>query len=155
MQSGGTSLAADETTCAYDGGHALYRDVNKLDMAGILTITRTWIDGPVTSCVWALPPCGTAGVVTAATIAADLTETDVQAAFAASSMSIYGLDDRLAGGAVYSIARGDGRIIYVGSPCTSAASSPCQSIPGGVQRLVDDLKNLTSAALADPACQGL
>ena len=160
-----TCLLPTALTSYYDGDHApattsvggndLYQDVNQLDRSGTLTITRTWNDGSVRSCTPALPACGTPGAVTVATIASELAAIDVQAAFAVSPMSIYGLDDRLQGGAVYAIARDDLRILYVGSPCTSMSSSSCQPVPSGVQRLSDGLKSLVSTALGDPACSGL
>lgn len=146
-------------TFGYDGGDVLYQDVNKLDLSGTVTATRTpvrasWDGGPP-SCSRALPACGTPGAITAVTIAADLADAGVQAAFAASSTPLYGFDWRPADGPIYSIAQADGHTILVGAPCSSSSGSSCLAIPAGVQHLTDDLRILATATLADPACQGL
>ena len=146
-------------TFGHDGGNVLFQDSNSLDASGIMTVTRKPVrgyrDGGIPSCSWELPACGTPGAVTLATIAADLADADVQAAFAASSAPLYGLDDRPSDGTVYSIALADGRTVLVGRACSSRPSEPCQEIPAGVERLAQDLASLATAALAAPACQGL
>jgi hypothetical protein len=147
-------------TFGYDGGNALWRDVNRLDPSGLLTITRTMSgrgggDGGSTSCSRALPACGTAGAVTAATIAADLADADVKAGFAAASTPFYGADQRPVDGPAYSIAQADGHSFLVGAPCSSSSGSTCRAIPAGMRRLVDDLMSAASAALDASVCQGL
>ena len=125
------------------------RDSNVLDMSGTLTITLA-----VGSCSWTLPPCGTPCAVTARTIAADLADPDVQAGFAASSTPFYGVDSTSADGVDYSIERADGRTIQVGGACCLVSGMPCQPVPTGVRRLVQDLNSVVWAAAADPACKG-
>jgi len=147
-------------TFGYEGGNGLYRDVNTLDPPATLTVTRIPNggragDAGVTSCSQALPACGTAGAVTAATLLADLAEPDVQAVFAAATSPFYGVDMRPVDGPAYSVARSDGHSILVGAPCPASDAGSCLAIPAGVQRLVDDLQSLASAARAAPACQGL
>jgi hypothetical protein len=147
-------------TFGHDGGNAIHRDVNRIDTAGILTITRTMSgrgggDGGSTSCSLALPACGTAGAVTPATVAADLADPDVKTGFAAASTPFYGVDQRPADGPAYSVTQPDGHTILVGSPCTTSSGSACRAIPAGVQRLVDDLRTAASAVLAASVCKGL
>jgi hypothetical protein len=147
-------------TFGFDGGNAIYRDVNRIDTAGILTITRTMSgrgggDGGSTSCSLALPACGTAGAVTAATLATDLADPDVKAGFAATSTPFYGVDQRPMDGPAYSITQADGHTILVGATCTTSSGSTCLVIPAGVQRLVDDLMKAASTVLAAPVCKGL
>lgn len=147
-------------TFGHDGGNAIYRDVNRIDTAGILTITRTMSgrgggDGGSTSCSLALPACGTAGAVTAATLATDLADPDVKAGFAAASTPFYGVDQRPVDGPAYSVTQPDGHTLLVGSPCTTSSGSACLAIPAGVQRLVDHLKSAASTVLAAPVCKGL
>jgi hypothetical protein len=146
-------------TFGTDGGNATSRDVNRLDPSGLLTITRTMSgrgggDGGSTSCSRALPACGTAGAVTAATIAADLADADVKAGLAAATTPFYGVDERPVDGPAYSIAQADGHTIIVGSACSSASGSTCRAIPAGVRRLVDDLRSAASATLDASVCQG-
>jgi hypothetical protein len=147
-------------TFGYDGGNVIYREVNSLDTAGVLTITRTMSgrgggDGGSTSCAQALPACGTAGAVTAATLATDLADADVKAGFAAATTPFYGIDQRPADGPAYSVAQADGHTILVGSPCNASSGTPCRAIPAGVQRLVDDLRKAADTTLAASVCKGL
>ena len=147
-------------TFGHFGGTVLFQYANQLDTSGIVIVTRVpvrggYSDGGVLSCSWALPACGTPGAVTLATIAADLADADVQAAFAADATPLYGIDERPSDGSIFSITRADGHTILVGVPCSWRPSDPCLAIPAGVQHLADDLASLSSAALADPACQGL
>jgi hypothetical protein len=123
------------------------QNTNVLDMSGTLTITLS-----VGSCSWSLPSCGTPCAVTAATVAADLADADVQAAFAASSRSLYGISMVPQDGADYIVTLGNGRTIQVGGSCCLAPEMPCQPIPTGVRRLVQDLQSLVSAAAAVPPC---
>jgi hypothetical protein len=148
-------------TFGSSGGMVLYQDGYSLDGGGHMTVTRTYtlragMDGPqVRSCSPTLPACGTPGVVSISTIAQDLTSTDVQAAFALTTSHVYGVDNRPVDGTVWSIARASGGNILVGSPCPSPVMSSCQPIPPGIQRLADDLKSLSAAVAASPACAGL
>jgi hypothetical protein len=147
-------------TFGYDGGNAIYRDINRIDTAGLLTITRTTSgrgggDGGSTSCSLALPACGTAGAVTAATLATDLADAAVKAGFAATSTPFYGADQRPVDRPAYSVTQADGHTILVGSPCTTSSGNACLAIPAGVQRLVDDLTSATSTALAASVCKGI
>ena len=48
-----------------------------------------------------------------------------------------------------------GANILVGNPCPSPATSSCQPIPPGIQRLTDDLKSLAAAAVAASECSVL
>lgn len=146
-------------TFGYNGGWNVSPDVNQLDQSGILTVTRTFPAstadaGSVMSCSQALPPCGTPGSITVATIAADLADPDVRAGFAATS-TLYGLDFRPSDGIAFTVVRADGHTIVVGSPCYGGVSDSCLATPAGVQRLNDDLTNVATATLAAPACQGL
>jgi len=104
-----------------------------------------------------LPACDAAGVVSVATIDADLADAEVQAAFksAESSGTLYGSDSRPWDGTVYSIALDDGRTLLVGSQCASPATSSCRTIPAGLVRLTEDLMSLAAAMAADPACKSL
>jgi hypothetical protein len=97
-------------------------------------------------CSATLPGCGTTGVVSISTIVQDLTDPEVQAALSAPTReTIYGVDDRPSGGVLWSIVvYGRMGSIRVGSPCPSPATSSCEPIPAGVQRLADDLKSLVA-----------
>jgi hypothetical protein len=144
-------------TFGYAGAFSRYSYVNELDTSGIVTITRSLsgVDaGSEISCAYLPPPCGTAGVVTAGSIAVDLADADVRAGLAASSTPLYGraIPDQ----GVYSIAQADGHALWVGSgSCSTGSADTCRDIPVGIQRLVTDLKSLSSTTLADPACQAL
>jgi hypothetical protein len=141
-----------------DGGMVIYQDEYRLDPAGTMTITRTYYrggDGGTNACSPTLPACGAADVVSISTIAADLTDPDVQAAFAASTPPLFGRDTRPVDGTVYSIALGSGGSMLVGWACQSTSSTPCTPIPAGVQRLVDHLRSLATAMAAQAACAAL
>jgi hypothetical protein len=88
------------------------------------------------------------------TIAQDLTDPDVQAAFELPSPQVYGVDDRPSDGAVLYIARSSGTF-WVGNPCPSPTMSSCRPIPAGIERLADHLKTLMAAASAAPECARL
>jgi hypothetical protein len=149
-------------TCGEDGGDVLYQDVNRLTAAG-LTITRNHTgrasrDGGSTAiCAPSMPVCGTAGVVTVATINADLADSEVESLWKLprDPAPIFGRDERPVDGAVYSIALDDGHKVLVGTQCASPAMSSCRYIPGGLVRLTEDLRKLAATMLADPACQAL
>jgi hypothetical protein len=149
-------------TFGYSGGMVISQDVNKLT-ATTFTITRSYLrttaaDGAAsTACFPKLPACGAAGVVSVATINADLADADAQAAFNAAQPSgtLYGSDPRPVDGTVYSIALDDGRTLLVGTQCASPAMSSCRYIPAGLVRLAEDLMSLATAMVADPACKGL
>jgi hypothetical protein len=149
-------------TFGHDGGMVIYQDRNRLT-ASTFTITRTYMRGmgadgaTVSTCSPKLPACGAAGVVSVATINADLADPDVQAAFktALADGTLYGSDPRPADGTVYSIALDDGRTLLVGGQCASPAMSSCRTIPAGLVRLTEDLMSLAAAMAADPACKGL
>jgi hypothetical protein len=147
-------------TFGYTGGNVLYETVYTLDGGARITATRNYLrgitDGPtVRSCSPTLPTCGSAGVVSISTIAQDLTDADVQLAFGLTTSRVYGIDSRPWDGAIWSITRAGGGNILVGNPCPSPATSSCQPIPPGIQRLTDDLKSLAAAAVAAPECSGL
>jgi hypothetical protein len=144
-------------TFGTDGGNALYHDVNSIDTAGVLTITRTMSgrgggDGGSTSCSQALPACGTAGAVTAATLTADLADPVVKAGFTSAVTPFYGVDQRPVDGPAFSVTA-NGHTILVGAACP-AGSTSC-SLPAGVQRLVDHLKTITTTGLAADVCKKL
>ena len=144
----------------YDGGLVAYQDQYALDPTVGMTISRTYyrglVDGSsVRTCSPPLPPCGAAGVVSAATIVADLAAADVKPAFKAGSTPVYGTDPRPMDGAVWSITVAGSGTILVGGACQPTTASTCVAIPAGVQRLADDLKSLASTAAAATACAGL
>ena len=125
-----------------------------------MTVTRTYLRGvtdgsTVRTCSPTLPACGAPGVVSISTIAQDLTDADVQAAFALTTPHVYGVDSRPMDGSVWSITRASGGNILVGSPCASPTMNSCQPIPPGIQRLADDTQSLAATAAASPACAGL
>jgi hypothetical protein len=148
-------------TFGSSGGMVLYQDGYSLDGGGHMTVTRTYtlragMDGPqVRSCSPTLPACGAPGVVSLSTIAQDLTDADVQTAFALTTSHVYGVDSRPMDGTVWSITRAGGGNILVGSPCPSPTMNSCQPIPPGIQRLADDLKSLAAPMSASPACAAL
>jgi len=148
-------------TFGSSGGLSFYSEGYSLDAAGHMTVTRTYtlragMDGPqVRSCSPTLPACGAPGVVSISAIAQDLTDADVQMAFALTTSHVYGVDSRPVDGAVYSISRASGGNILVGSPCPSPVMDSCQPIPPGIQRLADDLRNLAYAMVSSPECTGL
>lgn len=148
-------------TFGSNGGMVLYQDGYSLDGGGQMTVTRSYtlragMDGPqVRSCSPTLPACGAPGVVSISTIAQDLTDADVQMAFALPTPHVYGADSRPMDGSVWSITRASGGNILVGSPCASPTMNSCQPIPPGIQRLADDTQSLAAAAAASPACAGL
>jgi hypothetical protein len=116
-----------------------------LDTSGTLTVILS-----AGSCVSELPACGTACAITVATIAKDLADPDVQAAFAAGSGTPYGVSLVSVDVADFRITLGDGRGIRVGVPCCRFPDSPCQPIPKGVQRLVNDLQSLVTGNAGCP-----
>jgi hypothetical protein len=148
-------------TFGHDGGNAPYADVNRLT-ATTFTITRNYSrlvkpDGAASAtCSPALPACGSA-TVTIATINADLANADVQDLWGLpqTPTPLFGRDTRPTDGTVYSIALDDGRKVLVGEQCASPVMSSCRYIPAGLVQLVDDLKKLASAMLADAACKSI
>ena len=144
-----------------DGGMVLYSDKYSLDPKTGMSITRTYsgrsdVDGsPVRNCSPPLPACGASGVVSLANIIADLAASDVQAAFKSGTTPLYGVDSRPMDGTVYSVSLVSGGAILVGGVCSSSGSTGCVAIPAGVQRLVDDLRSLATAATATAECKGL
>ena len=149
-------------TFGQDGGNAIYWDSNRLT-ASTFTITRDYSsragrDGAATAiCSPSLPACGTPNAVSVATINADLADPEVQGLWSLPQdpLPIFGTDARPVDGTVYSIALDDGRKVLVGGQCASPAMSSCRYIPAGLVSLTQDLKNLATAMLADPACKGL
>jgi hypothetical protein len=146
----------------HNGGMVSFEDENVLDPQAGLRITRSYrarsnVDGAaVRACTPPLPVCGAAGVVSVATIVADLAAADVQAAFAAgATTAVYGVDLRPVDGTVYAITLGSSGTILVGNPCSQAGGLSCTPIPPGIQRLADDLKSLAYAAVATEDCKGL
>ena len=103
------------------------------------------------NCTAPLPPCGTDGVVSLATIAQDMSRSDAKAAFAAADSSVYG--NSL--GNVWSISQESGGRIRVGSDCPLPAMDSCHALPVGIARLANDLASLASYALASASCAGL
>lgn len=144
-----------------NGGFVAYQDTYRIDAAGAMTISRTYyvttLDAGTHTCTPALPACGTPGALSISTIAADLADRDVQTAFAARAQVLYGVDNRPSDGSVFAITSGTGATISVGMACPPAGASttPCSPIPGGVQRLADDLHTLITAMRAQPACASL
>jgi hypothetical protein len=158
---GGCGLSSN-LTFGYEGGEPLYSDVNRLT-ASTFTITRNyaaWIGraGATTAtCSPGLPACGVAGAVTVATINADLSDPGVQSLWTLpqNPVPLFGDDPRPMDGTVLSIALDGGQKVLVGGQCASPAMSSCRSIPAGLVRLKEDLQQLATAMLADPACKGL
>jgi len=149
-------------TFGHNGGMVIYQDENRLT-ATTFTITRSYMRGAgpdgatASTCSPKLPACGAAGVVSVATIEADLADAEVQAAFksAQSSGTLYGSDPPPMDGTVYAIALDDGRTLLAGGQCASPAMSSCRTIPAGLVRLTQDLASLAAAMAADPACKSL
>jgi len=156
------SLSAN-LTFGWNGGDVLYSDVNRLTATRFIInrfyTLRDGIDGGSanTSCTPPLPTCGSASAVTFATITSDLADPDVQSLLSqpAGTAPLFGVDQRPADGAVYSVAFDDGHEVLVGSQCAAPMMDACRDIPAGLLRLTDDLKKLATAGLADPACKGL
>ena len=103
------------------------------------------------SCTAPLPVCGANGLVSLATIALDMSRSDVKAAFAAADSSVYGGSL----GNIWSISQEGGERIRVGSDCPPQTTDSCHAPPVGIARLADDLASLASSALASAACAGL
>lgn len=116
-----------------------------LDTSGTVTVTSS-----ARSCSASLPACGTACAVTVATVAKDLADPDVQAAFAGGSATVVGVSLISQDVADFLVTLGDGRSLQVGAPCCRFPDLPCQPIPLGVQRLVNDLQNLMAAITGCP-----
>ena len=108
-----------------------------LDTSGTVTVTLS--DG---TCSSRLPACETACAVTVATLAMDLADPDVRAAFAAGSGTVYGVSRISQDVADFVVTLGDGRSIQVGVPCCRFPDLACRPIPKGVQRLVNDLQSV-------------
>jgi hypothetical protein len=136
------------------GGNALYEDASTLSPPWSYSHTRIArrIEPAAVKCAPPLPACGTAGADYVLAIVKDLADPDVISAFALSTTPIYGRDQRPVDGTVYSIERGDGKTILVGSPCVSTSLSSCRPIPAGVERLVTDLKLLDKKMLQSTEC---
>ena len=79
-------------TFGHNGGMVIYQDENRLT-ATTFTITRSYMRGAgpdgasASTCSPKLPACGAAGVVSVATIDADLADAEVQAAFKSAQSS--------------------------------------------------------------------
>jgi len=119
-----------QLTFGSDGGMVAFQDSYSLDSGTHMTVTRNYLRGvtdgsTVRTCSPTLPACGAPGVVSISTIAQDLTDTDVQAAFALTTSHVYGVDSRPVDGAVWSITRASGGNILVGSPCASPTMNSC------------------------------
>ena len=144
-----------------NGGMVSYQDQYSLDPQSGMSITRTSygrsdVDGSaVQTCSPPLPDCWGTGRVSLANIVADLAVADVQAAFKQPATPLYGIDLRPMDGTVYSITLGSNSTILVGAACGWAITESCVEIPEGVQRLVEDLKSLTAAAVVTAECKGL
>jgi hypothetical protein len=136
------------------GGMVMYQDSSTLTPPWSYARTRTYLrtNPPDLRCAPPLPACGTAGAAAMSAIIGDLADAEVASAFALPKPVVFGIDMRPVDGTVYSIARGDGGTILVGSPCPSPVMSSCRPIPAGVQRLVDHLRQLERQMLATPEC---
>lgn len=131
-------------------------DMFTLDAANQITVNRVYngcgIDNQqFRSCTAPLPVCGADGVVSSATIALDMSRSDVEAAFAAADSSVYGGSQ----GNVWIISQEGGGRIRVGGDCPPQTTDSCHAPPVGIARLADDLASLASYALASAACAGL
>jgi hypothetical protein len=131
-------------------------DMFTLNATNQITVNRVYngcgIDNQhVRSCTAPLPVCGAEGVVSLATIAQDLSRSEVKAAFAAGDSSIYGWSL----GNVWSISQEGGGRIRVGGDCPPQATDVCLAPPVGIARLANDLASLASDALVSAACAGL
>jgi hypothetical protein len=116
-----------------------------LDTSGTVTVTSS-----ARSCSAKLPACGTGCAVTVATIAKDLADPDVQAAFARGPATVFGVSLISRDIADFLVTLGDGQSLQVGGACCRFPDLPCQPIPLGVQRLVNDLQNLMAAITGCP-----
>jgi hypothetical protein len=136
------------------GGNTLYEDSSTLSPPWSYSHTRTArrTEPVALKCAPPLPACGTVDADFVLAIVKDLADPDVEAAFASKTTPIYGKDQRPVDGTVYSIERGDGKSILVGSPCISVSLSSCRPIPAGVERLVTDLKLLDKKMLQSTEC---
>jgi hypothetical protein len=145
------------------GGMVTYEDQYTLNPTTGLTITRSYngrgsssVDGAtVRSCTPRLPDCGSSSVVSVSTIAADLADPEVKAAFGLDTTPIYGVDQRPSDGSVWSIALLGAGSILVGAPCPAPELDWCRPIPAGVQRLATDLQSLAAAMILQAPCWGL
>jgi hypothetical protein len=126
------------------GGFGVSDTRNILDTSGTLTA-----DPVGRSCVSQVPACGTPCAITVATIAKDLADPAVQTVFASAPGTLFGARRGSGDVANFRITLGDGRRILVGFPCCRESDLPCQPIPKGVQRLVNDLKTMLAAS---PIC---
>lgn len=124
-----------EVTFGLFGGFYVDDSNNVLDIYGNLTVYKS-------VCSSRLPACGTPCVITVATIAEDLANPEVQAAFSAGPRALYGVSRQFQDVADFRISLGDGRSILVGAPCCQFPYRPCQPIPRGIQRLANDLRAL-------------
>jgi len=139
-----------------NGGLVAYVVRASLMANGAFSYTRKDVRSDVTelpaSCDPALPACGTTTAIDISDIAADLTDADVQAGFAAATPPIYGRDSRPVDGQVFEIKRATGGTLFVGDECPSPTLSSCRPIPAGVAKLAADLRGLIEQQIADPSC---
>jgi hypothetical protein len=122
------------------GGFMVDDTNNVLDTTGTLTVEPS-----AGRCVSELPACGTPCAITVATIAKDLADPEVQAAFASDPGTLFGARRGSGDVANSRMTLGDGQSILVGFPCCQGSDLPCQPIPQGVQRLVNDLQAMLAA----------
>jgi len=107
------------------------------------------------SCQTTLPPCRTPGVIDPDDILRDLADKDVAWALSGSQPPFFGHDSRPGDGTAFKIVRADGHGLLVGDPCRDGVDVDCRIPPPGVQRLVDDLRQLDREQRALPACANL
>jgi hypothetical protein len=110
-------------------------------------------DPPSAACSPALPACDTAGVLDVSDIMHDIADNDVANALAMATPPTFGTDPRPYDGTIFQFLRADGRGFLAGDAC--AGSAACVEIPGGIVRLVADLRALDTQQLADPSCASL
>jgi hypothetical protein len=139
-----------------DCGGNVRIDMFTLDATNTITVGRVYngcgIDNQhFRGCTAPLPPCGADGVVSLATIAQDMSRSDVKAAFAAADLSVYGYGL----GNIWSISQEGGGRIRVGSDCPPQTTDACHAPPVGIARLANDLASLAAYALASAGCAGL
>jgi hypothetical protein len=152
---GGACVVTDTYHFGATGGLVAFQDESVLSPPAHYVRTRTTFrggDGPtMMECAPALPTCGSNDVISLLDITRDLAHPDVVAAFAKTTAPVYGIDPRPVDGTIFSVSRGDGRSLLVGSDC-GAGQTGCVAVPHGVRVLADQLSALASQMLATPEC---
>jgi hypothetical protein len=131
-------------TYGFAGGRVAFQDSSTVDAStSTYRHTRTYTNTtPSLICEMPLMPCYASSGMVMNRLGTDLAAPEVSAAFALAQPPLFGRDMRPMDGAVFSVARSDGRGLLVGNPCPATSTGACTAIPASVQALVDDLKYL-------------